>query len=247
MAAMLVGHDIHDNKMAAMLVGHDIPSSVQYSKFSIQNLNSGAFRPYNDDCNLAYDGKRLKWNNNFDILQKFLKNIVGLNGKWTSPGGNSKKFKSSNSDLTITWYYGKQKTLLFQGKEGYLFREFLINICETKAVSVSPIEVKLPPRQVNIDKQSAGATRVYFDDLTNTYISEDTASIADTSTLKELEDFIDNSFYNTTALPREDCRLLEISLKKSVILVHIRGVLMIIRLQWRHVFSFLKKRSNRKW
>ena len=191
--------------MAAMLVGHDIPSSVQYSKFSVQNLNSGAFRPYNDDCNLAYDSKRLKWNNNFDKLQKFLKNIVGLNGKWTSPGGNSKKFKSSNSDLTITWYYGKQKTLLFQGKEGYLFREFLINICETKAVSVSPIEVKSPPRQVNIDKQSAGATSVYFDDLTNTYISEDTASVADTSTLKELEDFIDNSFYNATALPREDC------------------------------------------
>jgi hypothetical protein len=188
-----------------MLVGHDIHSSVEYSKFSVQHLNSGAFRPYNDDYNHAYDGKRLKWNNNFDELQKFLKNIVGLNGKWTSPGGNSKKFKSSNSDLTVTWYYGKQKTLLFQGKEGYLFREFLINICETKAVSVSPIEVKSTPRQVNLDKRSAGATRVYFDDLTNTSISEDTASVADTSTLKELEDFIDNSFYNATALPRDDC------------------------------------------
>jgi hypothetical protein len=70
---------------------------------------------------------------------------------------------------------------------------------------VSPIEVKSPPRQVNIDKKSAGATRVYFDDLTNTPISEDTASVADTSTLKELEDFIDNSFYNATALQREDC------------------------------------------
>jgi hypothetical protein len=70
---------------------------------------------------------------------------------------------------------------------------------------VSPIEVKSPPRQVNIDKKSAGATRVYFDELTNTPISKDTASVADTSTLKELADFIDNSFYNATALQREDC------------------------------------------
>ena len=209
---------------------------MEYSKFSVQNLNSGALRPYIDDCNLVYDGKRLKWNNNFGELQKFLKNIVGLNGKWTSPGGNSKKFKSSNSDLTITWYYGKQKTLLFQGKEGYLFREFLINICETKAVSVSPIEVKSPLRQVNIDKRSAGATRVYFDDLTNTSISEDTASVADTSTLRELEDFIDNSFYNST--PCRGRTVLGISPKKSVILLHFSSVLMIIRLQWRHVFYF---------
>jgi hypothetical protein len=89
---------------------------VEYSKFSVQNLNSGALRPYIDDCNLVYDGKRLKWNNNFGELQKFLKNIVGLNGKWTSPGGNSKKFKNSNSDLTITWYYGKQKTLFSKVK-----------------------------------------------------------------------------------------------------------------------------------
>ena len=63
----------------------------------------------------------------------FFETVVGLNGKWTSPGGNSKKLSNCKSNITITWYYGKQRTLIFQGKEGYLLKDILIKFCEVNS------------------------------------------------------------------------------------------------------------------
>jgi hypothetical protein len=76
---------------------------------------------------LVYDGKRLKWNGNYDELETFIQNTVGLSGKWISPGGNSKKF-ISNADLTITWYRGKQRILVVQGSEGESLKELLVSL-----------------------------------------------------------------------------------------------------------------------
>ena len=42
-----------------------------------------------DLVNMTYDGKRLKWVHDFDSLKKVIQDLVGLRGKWSSPGGGS--------------------------------------------------------------------------------------------------------------------------------------------------------------
>ena len=87
----------------------------------------------NIGLHLCYDGKRIKWLNNLHSLKDFVKNVVKSSGKWSSPGGQSRKFTSSTFDITMTWYYGKQKTLLFQGKDGNELRETIIKACMAKS------------------------------------------------------------------------------------------------------------------
>ncbi|CAB4024220.1 Hypothetical predicted protein, partial [Paramuricea clavata] len=66
------------------------------------------------------------------ILKAFVAEVLDLNGKWCSPGGGSKRFTSSNAELTLTWYSGKQNTLLFQGKDGNLIRDGCVKFCQTR-------------------------------------------------------------------------------------------------------------------
>ena len=91
------------------------------------------------DCkeliNMVYDGKRLKWINDLKSLKKIIEESFGLRGKWSSPGGDSKRFKSTNANLSITWYYKKQNTLLFQGKDGNSLREKCILVCQMRSLS----------------------------------------------------------------------------------------------------------------
>lgn len=94
-------------------------------QWSLESICSG-----NIHLNLIYDRKRIKWTNNFELLKEFMERNVKEPGKWTSPGGNSRRFTSLNSDLCLTWYFDKQKTLLFQGKSGESLREILVNLCE---------------------------------------------------------------------------------------------------------------------
>ena len=105
--------------------------------------------------------------------------------------------------MIVTWYRGKQRTLLFQGKDGYLLREFLINVClNSKDISPSPKEVQLLPGRNDSDKCLVGDKTSSVSHITPT--SEDTISRTNTSTIKELEDFIDNSFYNVSTIQSPD-------------------------------------------
>jgi hypothetical protein len=81
---------------------------------------------------IIYEGRRLKWCNDLDSLKAFVAEVLDLNGKWCSPGGGSKRFTSSNAELTLTWYSGKQNTLLFQGKDGNLIRDGCVKFCQTR-------------------------------------------------------------------------------------------------------------------
>ena len=103
------------NRLTNMAVGHGYTSSVKYSNFCVENLNVDDFRPHKMNYDIVYDGKRLKWNNNYVELRIFFENIVGVSGKWTVPSGNARRFQSNDSELIVTWYRGKQRTLLFQG------------------------------------------------------------------------------------------------------------------------------------
>ena len=56
--------------------------------------------------------------NDLESLKKFVENVLKLQGKWLTPGGNTKQFKFSNENVIIIWYSEKQRTLNFQGRDG---------------------------------------------------------------------------------------------------------------------------------
>ena len=78
--------------------------------------------------NLEYDGKKLKWRNDFAELKKFVEDSLGIKGKWSSSGGGTKRFKEENGQLILNWYFKKQCTLLFQGTEADGLKNKLIDL-----------------------------------------------------------------------------------------------------------------------
>ena len=89
-------------------------------------LNFEAIKSLVDRSVLSYNGKQFLWANDFDSLMNFVQ-AIGINGKWSSPGGESKKFVISDLDLIVTWYCGKQGSLLFRGEHADIVKKFLIN------------------------------------------------------------------------------------------------------------------------
>ena len=77
-------------------------------------------------------GERLIWTSDLESLKKFVESCLQQQGKWTSPGGNTKQFKSCNNKLVITWYNKKQHTLVFQGQDGPVLKEKLVKIVQDK-------------------------------------------------------------------------------------------------------------------
>jgi hypothetical protein len=90
-----------------------------------------------DSCtelsNMFYDGVRLKWLDDLENVKRIVCQVWGLEGKWSSPGGQTKKCTSTNADLVLTWYKGKQNTLNFQGKDGDLVRDRCIYVCKQES------------------------------------------------------------------------------------------------------------------
>ena len=68
---------------------------------------------------LCIDDGKLKWFGNLEDLKSFLESLVGLSGKWSSPGGDAKKFvcveRECHLQFAVTWYSKKQCSLVFQG------------------------------------------------------------------------------------------------------------------------------------
>ena len=88
-----------------------------------------------DSTNLQYlqlNGDRLTWTSDLESLKKFVEKDLQQQGKWTSPGGNSKQFKSDNNNLVINWYNKKQLTLSFQGRDGPLLKDKLAELVRKK-------------------------------------------------------------------------------------------------------------------
>lgn len=98
------------------------------------------------DCSylnsLYYEYGRLKWTKNLESLKKFFDDGLGLQGKWTSPGGDSKKFKCHNLDVIVIWYHKKQQTLTFHGKNGDCLRSELINLIESSNLANEQIKAE---------------------------------------------------------------------------------------------------------
>ena len=90
---------------------------------------------------MLYDGCRLKCCEDLLKLKQIVSDIWNLEGKWSSPGGQSKRFCSSNADLVLTWHKGKQNTLILHGKDGDLVRDKCILLCSqnNQYLLISPI------------------------------------------------------------------------------------------------------------
>ena len=53
-------------------------------------------------CALQYfalDENKLKWKSDLERLKNFRTETIGIKGKWTAPGGNSKRFKSQSGQF----------------------------------------------------------------------------------------------------------------------------------------------------
>jgi hypothetical protein len=85
---------------------------------------------------MSYDGVRLKWTGDLTNLKRIVREVWGLEGKWSSPGGQSEKFSSTNSDLVVTWHKGKAKSVLFKGRDSVLVRDRCILLCEQATQSM---------------------------------------------------------------------------------------------------------------
>ena len=117
-----------------MAVGHDFSSSIKIGNLTSLNFDLDIIRSLKGCGYLTYDGTRIKWSQDLQLLKNFVENIVGLRGNWSSPGGKAKQFRSSNLDFTLTWYPGKQNYLTLNGKDGEIFKEFLVNVLNTDRV-----------------------------------------------------------------------------------------------------------------
>ena len=71
---------------------------------------------------LTYDGKFYRWNGSLDKLKSFVEQQLKLHGSWTSPGGETKVFRSEQSDFIIKWYGVSSKKIVIQvdNNESYL-------------------------------------------------------------------------------------------------------------------------------
>ena len=93
-----------------------------------------------DFQSLQLNGERLLWTSDLESLKNFVEKHLNLQGKWTSPGWNSKQFKSSSDNLIMTWYNRKQLTLAFQDFDGSYFKSKLLDlVLNKKAIADSSI------------------------------------------------------------------------------------------------------------
>lgn len=115
-----------------MADGRSICSSYADAVHVLQT-ESSSFNP--ESCEQEHlhlnDGK-LVWMNDLESLTKFVENVFKLQGKWPTPGGNTKQFKCSNSNVVINWHNKKQQTLNLQGHDGPALKDKLIEVVHKK-------------------------------------------------------------------------------------------------------------------
>lgn len=180
--------------------------SVSYSHSSSFNWDLHEIFRYKDNKCFIYDDKRIKWKDTYEILKKFTNVVLGQSGTWLSPGGNYKRFNSSNSDLILTWNL-ELGTLTFKGKVGDSLKELFINMCTMKeSMPASGTGLEATPSGKDdlslVNQAVPEVDRTVMDcDGVELNCKVVTPAIAG-STLEELQEFIDRSFQNV--LPQND-------------------------------------------
>ena len=110
--------------------------------------------------------------NGFQTGKSFVKYSLELNGKWTSPGGYSRKFICSNLVLTITWYPGKQNSLILHGRLSNDLSNILLTACQNK-INSSIVEITAFPTSNNIHNGSLPMTQLQNDVNPSVHVMHD--------------------------------------------------------------------------
>ena len=114
---------------------------------------------------------RFKWLSDFNLLQRFVTEILSLKGKWTVPRSGCRQLKTE--DITIRLY--DNQSILLEGAKVNGYKEFSRKIAEIKPNSASnwdEDEFKLTPTQkaslqnINQYMLNADLTGVELLDLT---------------------------------------------------------------------------------
>ena len=156
---------------------------------------------YNNCFCFSYDGKRIKWTANLELLKVFVDQIIELKGKcqWTSPGGNAKRFICDGSDTTLTWYPGKQNTLILHGKLSITLRNKLTEICRLAMNDASPNNTSNQSLEQCNARSPTQVTKSTIFCAEAQPVNEEKVS-SSSPTFKDLEDFIDQSFQTEVLL-----------------------------------------------
>ena len=65
---------------------------------------------------LTFEGEIYRWLTTFKDLKNFVEELLGIKGKWTSPGGDVKHFQSEGEgEFVLKWYGPRSKKLVIQG------------------------------------------------------------------------------------------------------------------------------------
>ena len=72
------------------------------------------------NTSLIVDNGKLKWIGSYEELKDFVKRVLELTGKWSSPGGYLKLFTEASQAIVIR-YYTNTDSFLVQGLKGEEF------------------------------------------------------------------------------------------------------------------------------
>ena len=138
-----------------MADGCSLVSSAHTVSNRVIIFSSADILKHKECVDLSYDNKRLKWLGSFDSLQKFVKFGIKLHGHWSSPGGYSKKISCSSPVISITWYPGKQNSLILHGEASVALSDAL-----TEAARVIASQNNSPSKSslLDVSKNSDGVS-----------------------------------------------------------------------------------------
>ena len=92
---------------------------------------------------IVYDGKRIRWHNDYESLQKFIEYVFAQTRQMEIGRGNFKKVcKFYIADLSCTWYPGKLNYLIFHGETGDLANEIFVTVCKSTSFNSFENSVK---------------------------------------------------------------------------------------------------------
>ena len=138
-----------------MADGCSLVSSAHSVSNRVINFSSADILRHKECVNLSYDNKRLKWLGSFDSLKNFVKSGIKLHDHWSSLGGYSKKIPCSSPVISITWYPGKQNSLILHGEASVALLDVL-----TEAARVTASQNNSPSKSslLDVSKRSDGVS-----------------------------------------------------------------------------------------
>ena len=140
---------------SSMADGCSLVSSAHSVSNRVINFSSADILTHKECVNLSYHNKRLKWLGSFDSLKNFVKSGIKLHDHCSSLGGYSKKIPCSSPVISITWYPGKQNSLILHGEASVALLDVL-----TEAARVIASQNNSPSKSslLDVSKRSDGVS-----------------------------------------------------------------------------------------